>query len=153
MNIGLQVPEGVPVRLCGSLESRIFLVIGDGCEITLDPAHVRVLAEQCGTALRDTSLVAAAEEVLDEVYEAGAQARTAAERALREAERADEVSARDQADDARAAAREATVAAERAQNAVETAFVAMEGAERAAMKAEVAAAVAASAFERARTDR
>ncbi|MEU7524695.1 hypothetical protein AB0A74_03080 [Saccharothrix sp. NPDC042600] len=152
-SIGLQVPADVPVRLCGSLASTIFLVIGDRCEITLDPVHVRALAQQCATALKDSTLVAAAEEVLSGVYDAGAQARTAAERALRQAERAEQAKALVSAEEARNAAQAATAAAQRAQAAVEAASEAMQDADRSAITAETAAAAAKLAVERARSGR
>ncbi len=141
-HIALDVPEHVPVVLRGGVEGSLYLAIGVGKEITLTPSHVRELRNQCDSALRDAARVARAEELLDDVESAAAQARTAAERAMKCA--AGGNGSPERASDARRAAQAAFVAAERAERAVADAFEAMQIADNAAESAVVAANATAS---------
>lgn len=142
-SIGLRLAEGVPIRLRGSLDATAFLTIGDGIEIILGRSHVRALREQSVRALGDMASIEAADDVVSAAFDAGAQARTAAVRALEQADAAERAGAGVQADRAREAARIATSAAEHAQQAVEAASAAMVSAEEAAEDASQAAVDAA----------
>ncbi|MER5263497.1 hypothetical protein ABTZ99_15655 [Actinosynnema sp. NPDC002837] len=141
-SVRMDVGDGVPVDLRGGLDDQAFLAIGDGIEITLRESHVRALRDQATAALGDMALVEAADRVVDAVYNAGAQARTAAVLAREKAETAQRAGAGDQATVAFEAARHAAEAAEQAQVAVQAAAEAMRFADEAAETAMAAARAA-----------
>ncbi|GAA3462127.1 hypothetical protein ACFFSW_14110 [Saccharothrix longispora] len=144
-SLGIHLEEGVPIDLRGSLESTAFLTIGDGIEVVLGESHLRVLRDRADAALGDMALVGAAQRVLGDVDEAGAQACTAAAFARAEAEAARRAGAEELAASAFAAAGRAARAAERARDAVRAAVEAMESADDAAERARYAALTARAA--------
>ncbi|WP_367137044.1 hypothetical protein [Saccharothrix sp. HUAS TT1] len=142
MSVGVHLHDDVSIDLRGSLETTAFLAIGDTIEIVLGESHLKVLREQSDAALSDMALLKAADDVLGDAYEAGAQARTAAALARVEAESARRAGAEQQAVSADEAAECALRAAEQAQAAVRTAVEAMEAADEAAEQARSAALAA-----------
>ncbi|WP_447002749.1 hypothetical protein ACRAKI_23910 [Saccharothrix isguenensis] len=141
----MRLHDEVSITLRGSLETTAFLTIGDSIEIVLGETHVRALRSQAEAALGDMAMVDAAENVLNDAYHAGAQARTAAALARQHAEAAERAGATEQADLANRAARRAAEAAERAQAATHAAYAAMTVADDAAEEARAAAFRAAGA--------
>lgn len=141
MSLTVSVGEGEALYLRGAMDGQAILTIGDGIEIVLGRAHVAALRDQVGETLRDVRLVLAAEERLDEVHAAAAQARTAARHALSQAEAAARVGADEAAERARAAARAAIEVADVADAAVLAAVEAMVTVEDATDRVTAAAAV------------
>ncbi|WP_158849070.1 hypothetical protein [Saccharothrix deserti] len=146
-SLGLRLEAGVPVRLRGSLNKTAFLTLGDAVEIVLGREHLEALRDQATTALGDMAAVEAAEELVFDTFDAGVQARTAAERALAQVEAAERAGAAEQAEWARRAARVAIEAAEHAKLAARAASTAMDSAEEAAEEATRAAGAAKAAGE------
>ncbi len=144
-SVTMRLHEGVSIDLRGSLETTAFLSIDGDIEIILSESHVRALQNQAAAALGDMALIEAAETVLGDAYDAGAQAQTAASLARQKAEAAKTAGAVEQADQAYQAAQRATTAAEQAQVAVRAATDAMDVADRAAEDARAAAMQAAEA--------
>ncbi|PSL53153.1 hypothetical protein B0I31_110246 [Saccharothrix carnea] len=143
MSLTVSVGEGEGLYLRGAMDGQAILTIGDGIEIVLGRSHVAALRDQAGATLRDVRLVLAAEERLDDVHDAAAQARTAASHALAQAEAAARVGADEAAERARAAARAAIEVADIADAAVLAAVEAMVTVEDATDKVTAAAVVAA----------
>jgi dTMP kinase len=148
-SLGLKLETGVPVRLRGRLDKTAFLTLGNAIEIVLAREHVEASrsapATQTATALGDMAQVEAAERLVFDTFDAGTQARTAAERALAQVAAAERAGATEQAEWARRAARAAIEAADQAERAVRVAGVAMDSAEEAAEEAARAADAARAA--------
>jgi hypothetical protein len=140
--------DSVSIDLRGGLGRSAFLAIGDGIEIVVRESHVRTLRDQATAALGDMALIEAAETVLENAYQAGAQARTAATLAREKADAAKQAGADEPAAVAYVAARHAMDAAERAQAAVNAATEAMVAADEAAETARASAVHAAMAAGR-----
>ncbi|CCH29319.1 hypothetical protein ABZ816_35705 [Actinosynnema sp. NPDC047251] len=131
-SVRLSVPAGTRVALQGSTQGRVYLMIGDEYEVSLDASHVRELLAQGCTALGDSATVLAAEEAVSDAWEAGAQARTAARQAREHGKAARRVGAAVEADQVEDAARVAEDAANCARNAVRAAFELIDSADLAA---------------------
>ncbi|MBW4715709.1 hypothetical protein [Saccharothrix obliqua] len=138
--LSLTLAGNVPVTLRGTTSGRLFVTIDHEVEILLEESHLRALTAQAGTALRDAAAVDAAEQVVSDVWDAGAQARTAAAAARERAEVARRAGADAEAEQALEAARLALEAADRAQHAVRAAFDLMDEADEATRDAVRAAA-------------
>jgi hypothetical protein len=76
-SLGMRLGDGVSIDLRGSLETEAFLTIGDDIETILGERHVRTLRNQAAAALVDMALIDAADEVVGDAHDAGAQAHTA----------------------------------------------------------------------------
>lgn len=121
-SVHLTVPAGAPVALRGTTQGRSFLIIGDEYEVSLEASHIRALLEQGAEALRDSAAVQAAENVVSDAWEAGAQARTAAAWARAHGQAARQAGATAEANQVETTAKLADEASRCAQEAVRTAF-------------------------------
>ncbi|MBB5802894.1 hypothetical protein F4560_002662 [Saccharothrix ecbatanensis] len=124
-SMGLRPDATAPVRLYGSLGRTVFLTLGTAIEVTLHESHVLALRGDIATALGEMEAIDAAERIVERAYDAGAQARRAAELALERAESADRAGDVVQAARLREAAAGAETAASAAQTAAEAAEQAM----------------------------
>lgn len=144
-SVGMRLHEGVSIDLRGSLETTAFLSIGGDVEIILRESHVRTLRDQAAAALDDMDSIKAADAMLSDAFNAGAQAQTAATFAQQKADAAKAAGAEEQADLAYQAARRAADAAAQAEAAVQAAGDVMDLADRAAEEARAAGIQAAEA--------
>lgn len=131
-SVVVSVDESASVRLHGGRERTVFLAVGDSVEITLHESHVVALRDDIATALGDIDVIDAADRLVERAYDAGAQARRAAELALERAEVADRAGDAAWATRLRNVADAAVTSAVKAQTAAEVAEQAMADAEAAA---------------------